>query len=120
MDEGDGARAALFGALYDLAQIAPLVVFGPDEFRPSLPDLLTVTGAGRTAIALVTGLEYYGIAEEWWHALTLVRRPGRRLRVYDGLALVGAVLFDGWDECLATAARFDWSRWTGELLVVHR
>jgi hypothetical protein len=117
---GDAPRAALYRALLDFGQIGRLVVFGPDDFRPSLRDLLEVTGRGDIAIALVTGLEYYGIEEDWWHALTLVRRPGRRLRVYDGLAPVGSALFDHWEDRLAAGARFDWSRWVGELLILHK
>jgi hypothetical protein len=119
-EAGDGPRAALYGALVDFTRVGPLTVFGAQERRPSLPDLLEVTGSGRTAIALVTGLEYYGIEEDWWHALTIVRRPGRRLRVYDGLAPVGSALFDHWEDRLAAGARFDWGRWVGELLILYR
>jgi len=75
-------------------------------------DILNVVRKGGVVIAYVTALEYYGIDEDWGHALVLVPH-GDGFYVLDGFEKKGYLDKDFghvWDKALEKAKNFKWDR----------
>jgi len=99
-----------YKALLELMELGGKVYLHQPDRMIQKEDILKAMNAGKVVIADVTARQYYGVDEDWGHALTLVPY-GSSFKVLDGFARKGYLdpdLWDIWDEALEKAKRFGW------------
>ncbi|WP_456367166.1 hypothetical protein [Thermococcus sp.] len=99
-----------YKALLELMKLGGKVYLHQPDRMIQKKDILKAIKAGKVVIADVTARQYYGVDEDWGHALTLVPY-GSSFKVLDGFTRKGYFdpdLRDIWDEALEKAKRFEW------------
>jgi hypothetical protein len=100
-----------YKALLDFMEIEGKVYLHQPERKITREDILRAVRDGGVVIAYVTAEQYYGVKEDWGHALTLVPFNGG-FKVLDGFARKGYLdpdLRDVWDGALEKAKKFEWN-----------
>jgi|GEM_PF-4372753 len=99
-----------YEALLELMKLGGKVYLHQPDRMIQKEDILKAIKARKVVIVDVTARQYYGVDEDWGHALTLVPY-GSSFKVLDGFARKGYLdpdLRDIWDEALEKAKRFMW------------
>lgn len=87
---------------------------------PSIRHIIKAIRNGAVVIVDISCREYYGINEKWYHMLTLIPYK-RKFIVLDGFKERGRLHYGKkWQRYLQKGFKYDWNRWSGEMMEIYR
>lgn len=104
-----------YNALLRILKLGGNVYFHQPYSPPSFKEMKNALKKG-VVIALISAREYYGIDENWDHAIALIPSYRNSFIVMDDFIEKGYECYQHWEKYLNHAKKYEWVKWKGRMI----